>query len=55
MYAVEEDFKHTVSVRMNKLFHARVSPLASDAFFSSSLFCLKVFEDWLAEALILDR
>lgn len=35
---------HTVSGRMNKLFHAFVLPLASDAFLSSSLLCLKDFD-----------
>lgn len=45
--------KHTVSGRMNKLFHALVSPLASAAFLSSSLFCLKLFEVWLAETSVL--
>lgn len=36
--------KHTVSERMNRLFHALVSPLASAAFLSSSLCCFNVFE-----------
>ena len=37
---------HTVSGRMNKLFQARVSPLASEAFLCSSRRSLKLFLSW---------
>lgn len=47
------DCVHTVSGRMKRVFHDRVFPLASDAFFSSCLCCLNVFEDCLVLATVL--
>nr|GMD33715.1 hypothetical protein Iba_chr09cCG5230 [Ipomoea batatas] len=43
--------QHTVSGRMNKVFHACVFPLASDAFLSSTLCCLNVCDDSLPDPL----
>lgn len=45
--------KHTVSERMNRLFHALVSPLASSAFRFSSLCCLRVLDLWSFKTLFL--
>jgi len=47
--------KHTVSERMNRLFHALVSPLASSAFLFSCLCCLRVFELWSFKTLFLQE
>lgn len=45
--------RHTVSGRMNRLFHALVSPLASFAFLFSSLCFLRVLELWSFKTLFL--
>lgn len=47
--------QHTVSGRMNKVFHACIFPLASDAFLSSTLFCLNVCDDSLPDPLTLQN